>query len=116
MRTTLTDTRGDLQNELWRCGTVFCCRIRRCIHRSLLLVLGSHHHRFRGGGVVVIGGLLVGDAEGGVLLFGDAHVVAGVALLHDVPGAGVEEDGVLVELGQLGRSNTDEGDSVSATK
>ena len=47
--------------------------------------------------------LLIGHHEGRVLLLGDAHVVAGVRRLHDVSRPRVQEDGLLVELGQLGR-------------
>lgn len=45
--------------------------------------------------------------KGRVLLLGDAHVVAGVILLHDVPRPGIEQYRFLVELGQLRGSHTD---------
>lgn len=78
-----------MQYELRGSGTVFISRLRR-------FFFGCHYYRF-GGGVVVVG-LLVGDRERRVLLLRDAHVVARVALLHDVPRARVQQDRVLVEL------------------
>lgn len=50
--------------------------------------------------------LVVVHHERRVLLFGDAHVVAGVGLLHYVAGARVQQDGLFVELRKLGWTDT----------
>lgn len=101
--TTLTDTCGDLQNDLRKAGTVF---IGGCAG----FILRRHNYRLRRGIVVVR--LLIGDGERRILLFRNAHVVARIALLHDVPGARIQQDGVLVKLRQLGGSNTHQSHSV----
>jgi hypothetical protein len=93
---------------LRRAGTVF-----GGWRLGLLLRPRRHDHRLRGG-VVVVALLLVRHRERRVLLFGDAHVVAGVALLHDVPRTRVQQDGVLVELGQLGGTHPHQGHPVPA--
>lgn len=60
-------------------------------------------HRQPGGGVVGAGDrqalavlLLLFEDEGGVLLLGDVDVVACVKGGHDVAGAGIEEDALVV--------------------
>lgn len=98
-----------MQNELRGAGTVF---VGGWGGRLGFLLLGRHDDGVRRRGIVIVR-LLVGHAERRVLLLGDAHVVAGVALLHDVPGAGVQQDGVLVELGQLGGPDAHQRHAVS---
>lgn len=59
-------------------------------------------HGQPGGGVVEAGDrqalvlLLLFEDEGRVLLLGDVDVVAGVSGSHDVAGAGVQEDALVV--------------------
>lgn len=60
-------------------------------------------HRQSGGGVVEAGDrqalvvlLLLFEDEGRVLLLGDVDVVAGVSSSHDVAGAGVQHDALVV--------------------
>ena len=89
-----------------RAGTVFGGG-----RRSLLL--RRDDHRLSGSIIVVALLLLVGHRERRVLLLGDAHVVARVALLHDVSRPRVQQDGVLVELGQFCGTHSYQRDSVS---
>lgn len=48
---------------------------------------------------------VAGHDERRVLFLVDANVVAYVRLFHDVPRPGVQQYGVLVEFGQVGRSD-----------
>lgn len=48
-----------------------------------------------------------------VLLLGDAHVVARVVLLHDVPRSRIQQNRLFVELGQLRRSHSNQCDAIS---
>jgi len=49
-----------------------------------------------------------------MFLLGDGEVEANVRLFHYVPRAGVEQNCVLVELGQQGRTDAHKGDSIFA--
>lgn len=60
--------------------------------------------------------LVLMDDEGRVLLLSDAHVVARIVLLHDVPWSRIQQNRVLVKLWQLGRTDTDQSHSVSDKK
>ena len=64
----------------------------------------------------VIGGCRRRRFERRVLLFCDAQIEANVRLLHDVPRTGIEQDGLFVELGQLGGTDADECDAVLAVR
>lgn len=61
-------------------------------------------------GLIIL--VLVND-KGRVFFFRDAHVVAGIILLHDVPRPRVQQNRVFVELGQLSRSNANQSNTVS---
>lgn len=60
--------------------------------------------------------LILIDDERRVLLLGDAHVVAGVVLLHYVPRSGIEQYRFLVEFGQFGGSHADKSDAIPMAK
>lgn len=57
--------------------------------------------------------ILIND-ECGILLLGDAHVIARVILFHNVPGSWIQQNGVLVEFRQFCRTHAHQSHSISA--
>lgn len=56
--------------------------------------------------------ILIND-KCGILLLGDAHIIARVILFHNVPRPGIQQNGILVEFRQLRRTHAHQGHSIS---